>query len=119
MLRRFRLHWPGNEQGQALLEFAITFLLLLTVVFAIIEFCSLIYTYTVLADAANEGLRYAVVNSATATAATVNPIVKQYAALSLHNVAAISVTFACSGTGGSCAPPNDATITVSYPYLPY
>lgn len=52
----------SRQQGQALVEFVLTatFLVLLTV--AVLEVADFIYTYSVLADAANEGLRYAIVH---------------------------------------------------------
>jgi Flp pilus assembly protein TadG len=110
----FRRASHDDQRGQTIVEFALTFLLVVTVVFGTIEFCSLIYTYTVMADAANEGLRYAIVHSSD-TSGT-QAIVQQYAAYSLHDTSSITVTVTCAGT---CAPTSDVTITVSYPYVPY
>ena len=53
-----------RQRGQALVEFMLsaTFILLLTV--AVLEMAEFIYTYGVMADAAKEGVRYAIVHGA-------------------------------------------------------
>jgi Flp pilus assembly protein TadG len=103
-----------DQSGQTIIEFALIFLLILTLIFMMIEGFSLIYTYTVLADAANEGLRYAIVNSSNTSGAVA--VAKQYAANSFHNTSAITVSVTC---GGSCAPPDTVTVLVTYTYLPW
>ena len=112
--RRFAIALDKDQKGSGLIETAITFFLVVIVVFGTIEFSSLVYTYTVLADAANEGLRYAIVHSTSTTGATA--VVKQYASYSLHDTSKINVTVNCAST---CAPPDTVTITVSYTYVPY
>ena len=106
-----------DERGQSIVEFVLTFLIVLTVVFGLVEFTSVVYTKTVLSDAVNEGLRWAIVNSATASQGTVEPIVQQYAANSLHDTSSMTVTFTCQSVG--CAPPDTVTVTASYVYAPY
>jgi len=89
---------------------------ILTVVFSVFELGWLMYTYSVLADAANEGVRYAIVHSGgDPTGAQAK--VKTFAGTSMHNVSAIStsVTF----PDGSTAPPNRVRVTVTYTYIPY
>jgi Flp pilus assembly protein TadG len=113
-----RIRGLGQEQdGAASLEFVIAALLVVTLLFGAIEYCSLVYTYTVLSDAANEGLRYLTVNSGDTAGATSK--VTTYAGYSFHDTAALTVSVACSGVAGSCAPPSTAVITVTYPYVPY
>jgi len=87
-----------------------------TVVFWIFELGWLMYTYSVLADSVNEGVRYAIVHSGGDPAGT-QAKVKSFAAASLQNVSAItpSVTF----PDGSSTPPNLVRVTVTYTYIPY
>jgi TadE-like protein len=98
-----------------LLEFSISILLVLTILFSTCELCTLIYTYAVMSDAANEGVRYAVVHSSDSAGAITR--VKMYAALSLHNVAniAVSVTY----PDGTAVPPSRIAVSVTYHYVPY
>jgi Flp pilus assembly protein TadG len=106
----------GKEQlGAVLIEFAISALLVLTVLFLTLELCSAVYTYTVLADAANEGVRYAIVHSSDTNGAVSR--VKSYAAYSMHNVSnmQVSVTY----PDGSSVPPNRVAVSVTYQYVPY
>ncbi len=49
------------QRGQSLLETAMMIVVIFTVVFWIFELGWLMYTYAVMADAANEGVRYAIV----------------------------------------------------------
>ena len=87
-----------------------------TVVFWIFELGWLMYTYAVMADAANEGVRYAVVRSGGDVAGT-KAKVTTFAQASLHDVRGIStsVTF----PDGSAAPPNHVVVTVTYTYVPW
>jgi Flp pilus assembly protein TadG len=106
---------PKEERGAVLLEFSISILLVLTILFSTCELCTLIYTYAVMSDAANEGVRYAVVHSSDSAGAITR--VKMYAALSLHNVAniAVSVTY----PDGTAVPPSRIAVSVTYHYVPY
>jgi hypothetical protein len=54
-------HALRNECGAQTVEFALSILLLLTMLFAIIEFSLAMYSYEFLAYAAQEGARYAMV----------------------------------------------------------
>ena len=99
-----------------MVEFALSLLLILMLIFGIMEMCSFIYTYTVMADAANEGVRYAIVHTGDSTGTT--STVQTYAAYSLHDVSAMTVSVTCPDTGG-CAVSNRVVVTVSYNYVPY
>ena len=85
-------------------------------VFWVHEIGWLMYTYAVLADAANEGVRYAVVHSGGDVSGT-RTTVKTFAATSLHNVSAIStaVTF----PDGGAVPPKRVRVTVTYANIPF
>jgi Flp pilus assembly protein TadG len=105
-----------GESGESLLETAVMMAIIFGVVFWILELGWLMYTYSVMADAANEGVRYSIVHSggdAGGTQTTVNT----FATASLHDVSAIttSVTF----PDGSSAPPNRVRVMVTYTYIPY
>jgi Flp pilus assembly protein TadG len=54
----------GFQRGQATIEFAFVFILLMVMVFSIIEMVLFMHTYNVLADSAKEGVRYAIVHGA-------------------------------------------------------
>ena len=104
-----------QQEGTALVELALSILLVLTVIFMTIELTSAIYTYVVLTDAANEGLRYAIVHSGDTSGAISK--VKACAALSTHDVSKMSV--AVTYPDGSAVPPNRVAVTVTYNYVPY
>jgi Flp pilus assembly protein TadG len=105
-----------RQRGQSLLETAMMIVVIFTVVFWIFELGWMMYTYSVMADAANEGVRYAVVHSGGDAVGT-KARVTTFAQTSLHDVRAIStsVTF----PDGSAAPPNHVVVTVTYTYVPW
>ena len=105
-----------NQRGQSLLETAMMIVVIFTVIFWIFELSWLMYTYNVMADAANEGVRYAIVHSGGDAAGTV-ATVKTFAQTSLHDIKNISVSV--SFPDGSAAPPNTVTVTVTYTYVPW
>src|SRR6266567_9140562 len=102
MRERTHLRLQG-QRGQALIESLLMLVVIITVVLWVFELGWLMYTYSVLADAANEGVRYAIVHSGGDPAGT-QAKVKTFAAASMHDVNAIStsVTF----PDNSSAPPN-------------
>src|SRR5216683_7241702 len=108
-----RLH---RQRGQALVETALMMWVIITVVFFVFELGWLMYTYSALADAVNEGVRYAIVHSGGDPAGT-QAKVKTFAAASLHNVSTISVSV--TPPDGSYAPPNRVRVTVTYTYIPW
>ena len=105
-----------RQRGQSLVETALMIVVVFTVVLWIFELSWLMYTYSVLADAANEGVRYAIVHSGGDPAGT-QAKVKAFAGASMHDVNAIStsVTF----PDNSSAPPNRVQVTVTYTYIPF
>lgn len=105
-----------RQRGQSLLETAMMIVVIFTVVFWIFELGWLMYTYAVMADAANEGVRYAIVHSGGDSGGT-QARVKTFAGTSLHNVNALStsVTF----PDGSATPPNRVRVAVTYTYIPW
>jgi len=105
-----------RQRGQSLVELALVIVVILTIVLWIFELSWLMYTYSVLADAANEGVRYAIVHSGADPTGT-QAKVKAFAGASMHNVNAISVTV--SSPDGSYTPPNRVQVTVRYTYVPF
>lgn len=131
------MKWPMNnrkQNGQAAVEFALTIVFVMLLILAAIELTVMIYTYTVLADAAKEGVRYAVVHGTglgTANcsgpggggisctdsgAANVTAAVNKYTALSFHDSAAMTVT--PTYPDSSSVPPSRVRVTVTYLYQP-
>jgi Flp pilus assembly protein TadG len=135
--KRIRGGWSGDERGQAQVEFILTALPLLLLIFGIFEMIMLLYTYNVLADSAKEGVRYAIVHGAdsatpstgsgcsTSAATNVISAVQSYAKLSFHNVSSmtVDVCYPDGNTSSASDPPNEAQnrvrVTVSYPYAPF
>lgn len=105
-----------RQRGQSLLETAMMIVVIFNVAFWIFELGWMMYTYSVMADAANEGVRYAIVHSGGDTTGT-KARVTTFARTSLHNVNAIStsVTF----PDGNSTPPNRVRVAVSYTYVPW
>jgi len=128
----------ANQEGQALIEFALITVFVMLLIIGIIEMVVFIHTYNVLADSAKEGVRYAIVHGADSTAAS-GPtcpcsaidgdpgtgIVKTYAQYSLHDVSGtnmtVSVTYnpagetSCTGTTAN-KPPCTVQVVATYPY---
>src|ERR1043165_7889603 len=117
----------GRESGQALVEFAFVFMFWVIMVVAILEMVLFLHTYNVLADAAKEGVRYAIVHGTnnsipcgpvtcadvTGPAAPVGTtpvsgsgfgVVRTFAQYSLHNTSGMVVTM--SYPGGDATPAN-------------
>ena len=105
-----------RQRGQSLVETALMIWVIITVVFSVFELGWLMYTYSVLADAANEGVRYAIVHSGGDPAGT-QAKVKAFASTSMHDVSAISVSV--TSPDGTYAPPNRVRVTVTYTYIPF
>jgi len=105
-----------RQRGQSLLETALMIVVIFTVVFWIFELGWLMYTYSVMADAANEGVRYAIVHSGADPSGTTSKV-KAFAGTSLHNVSGISV--AVSHPDGDYVPPHRVSVRVTYTYVPW
>ena len=105
-----------GQRGQSAIETALMMVLIITVIFTIFEICELMYTYSVIADAANEGVRYAIVHSGGDVSGTRNQVLK-FAKLSMHDVSAMTTTV--SFPDGAATPPSRVRVTVSYSYIPY
>ncbi len=123
-----------KEKGQSAVEFALTIVFVMVLIVGAIEMTVMIYTYSVLADAAKEGVRYAVVHGTgvgtsycsgpggggvackDSGAANVQTVVSKYTALSFHDSTAMTVN--PSYPDASSAAPSRVRVTVTYVYQP-
>jgi len=123
-----------REKGQTLVEFALCIVFVFILIIGSIEMIVMIYTYSVLADAAKEGVRYGIVHGTglgagncsgpggggvtctDSTAANVTMAAKNFAGLSFHdtNAMTISPTY----PDGSSVAPSRVRVTISYSYQP-
>jgi len=126
-----------GEKGQAAVEFALTVVFLMLLIVAFVELVMMLHTYNVIADAAKEGVRYAIVHGAGNTGgsgptcpcaaidgAAGTGVVKTYAQYALHDTSAMTVTvnYNPGGNNGAAAcnkSPCLVRVTVSYPYQPF
>ncbi len=123
-----------SPKGQATVEFALTVIFVMVLILGSLEMFVLVYTYSVLADAAKEGVRYAVVHGtgvgvancsgpggggvscADSTAANVTAAVTNYTSFSFHDSSAMTVT--PTYQDASSVAPSRIRVTVTYPYQP-
>ena len=107
-----------RQRGQSLLETAIMMIVIFTLVFWVIELGYFTYTYSILADAANEGVRYSIVHSGGDAAGT-KTVVKNFVATSPQNVSSSISTSVTFPDVGGAAPPNRVVVAVTYTYVPF
>ena len=126
---------PPPDHGYALVEFALVLVIVMFVVFWAFEIFMLLYTYTVMADAAKEGVRYAIVHgcgnstcSGTCSPACSDPnganvasTVLSYAQESLHNTSNLSLGsgITVSYPDNSAEAPSRVQVVINYVYQPY
>lgn len=120
-----------GEEGAALVEMALSIVILLTIVLGIMKMCLALYTYHFVSDAAREGTRFAIVRGSTcaspgyecqATAAEIQTYVKNLGYPGI-DPSAMTVTSAWSAyPSGSCVavgcngPGDKVTVTVNYSF---
>jgi Flp pilus assembly protein TadG len=119
-----------SEDGSLMVETAMALLVVMPLVFWLFEICMLTYTYSVLGDAARQGIRYAIVHGTDSAVcsgpstgcgdsvgANVSAVVKKAAAYSFHNLSnmQVSVTY----PDASSSPPSRVAVAISYTYVPY
>jgi len=124
-----------GEAGQAQVEFALVIVFIMLLIVGFIELILFMYTYNVVADAAKEGVRYAIVHGAANTGGS-GPtcpcsaidgepgtgVVKTYAQYSLHDVKGtkmtVTVDYNPGGNNGAACnkSPCLVRVSVNYPY---
>jgi Flp pilus assembly protein TadG len=105
-----------RQSGKSLIETALSMVIIIVVIFWIFELSWLLYTHSVLADAANEGVRYAIVHSGGDASGT-EAVVLKFARTSLHDVSAMTTTV--EFPEGDALPPHRVRVTVRYPYIAF
>ncbi len=127
----------ARARGAVQIEFVLSIMLLMFVVFWLWELCMATYTYSVLSDAAKEGVRYAIVhgtmnsscagpcsspvspptNDCVSSASAVQSVVTDYAAYTFHDVSGLSVCVVYPD--GKSDSPSRVLVKVTYAYVPY
>ena len=100
---------PIRQKGQSLVEFALLLPVLLLVIFGLLDMGRAVYTYTVLAHAAHEGARQAVIVDNT------NQAVVDAA---LQTAVAVNLLASEVQILGTRQPGTQVTVTVSHPFAP-
>lgn len=131
-----------NERGQALVEFALTLAFIFLLFIGLLEIIFLMYAYNTLANAAKEGVRYAIVHGTqnvncsgplsstfctspdTSPYANVQAVVANFAGLSMQKVPAGNVTVdynpnSANPTGACNNPGCLVRVTVHQKYQPF
>ncbi len=120
----------SEQCGSMLIEFALSVWTLFLLTFLIFEFCMTIYTYSVLGNAAREGVRYAIVHGTDSsscsgpssgcgdtTGSNISTVVRGFAAVSFHDISGMTVT--PSWPDGTSTPASRIKVTINYPYVAY
>ncbi|MEO8735861.1 MAG: TadE/TadG family type IV pilus assembly protein, partial [Edaphobacter sp.] len=110
------------------LETALCVMLIMTLVLGIIECSVMMYTYSVLGDAARHGVRYAIIHGASSSncsgpstgcadssATNVVNDVTTYANIFANNISGMTVQVTYPDVGGSTSP-SRVTVAITYTY---
>jgi Flp pilus assembly protein TadG len=133
IMRRGRKNQLRGQRGQATVEFALTTVFIVLLIISTIELIMMIYTYNTIAEAAKEGVRYAIVHGTNSSSPSgpaagsgsncatnitaVTTTVQNYAKLSFHNVSAMTVSVCY--LDGNNRPPGRVQVQIHYPYIPW
>jgi Flp pilus assembly protein TadG len=113
-------HPRAGSRGQSLVEFSLSALLLVLLMFGVFEISRMLLVFTTVANAARAGCRYAVVHGSddAATSNQIKTLVKGY--LSAAPMSFANATIAIGGTGGAGGNiGTTVSVTVTYPYDPW
>lgn len=129
-MRRCRLRAIAEDGGSVLIEFALSVWTLLLLTFLIFEFCMTVYTYSVLSNAAREGVRYAIVHGTDSASCSgpsagcgdssggnIKTVVTGFAGVSFHDLTGMTVT--PSWPDSASTPASRVKVTINYPYVAY
>ncbi len=124
-----------GDRGAVQIEFILSFLTIMFVIFGMWELIMIVHTMNVLSDAAKEGVRYAIVHGGGGSANCSGPsppagctspdtggsrvvaVVQDYAKLSLHDISAITITV--TYPDGQIVSPSRVRVEVAYAFVPY
>lgn len=124
-IRRQRPSRIRDSRGAVQIEFILSFLITIFIMFAMWELIMIVHTMNVLSDAAKEGIRCAVVSGRSCnTVPTGCPFdpdkikcrVWSYARLSFHDMSGLTITMTPSTIP---AAGERVRIVVSYPFIPF
>lgn len=115
-----------GTNGEALLEFALSLPSVIIVMLWFFELTLSVYAYTVIADSAKEGIRYATVHGALSGSPSgpvcpcpdVENVVKSFAQGSLHDISGMTVTVSYPDLTLNL-PSSLVKIQVTYTLVPY
>ena len=133
--RRFARRFGRDRRGAAQIEFVLSILTVMFVLFGIWECVMVVYTLNVLSDAAKEGVRYAIVHgsrsvipSGPGNTAAVESVVRDWAKASFRDVSSTTMTVTVSYLYTDPVtrvqtveniPGSIVTVNVSCQFLPY
>ena len=119
-----------DETGSALIETALSLIVTFLLAFGLFELCMFSYTCIVLNDAAQEGVRYAIMHGTNSSNCSgpdpgctdssysnVKAVVKTAASASLHDISAMTVNVTYGDA--TAAPGHPVSVQVVYTYVPY
>ena len=115
-----------SARGAVQIEFILSILVVMFVMFGMWELIMIVHTMNVLSDAAKEGVRYAIVHGSYNTSGAqcgpgnTTPIVQAvtgYAAMSFHDMSAISVNVTYPNGTNTTGDP--VRVEVYYTFVPY
>lgn len=121
-----------GEQGAAVVEMALSMIVLLTLIFGLLEICLALYTFHYVSDAAREGSRYAIVHGSTCTVSGVSCTMNStgiqtyvrnlgYPGIQSSNMT-VTTTWSAYPAGGTCyalgcnGPGDLATVQAQYAF---
>jgi Flp pilus assembly protein TadG len=118
------------SRGQTFAEFMMVVLPTLSLMFGIISFAMVIYTYSFLSNAARDAVRYAIVHGSKSTSPVTADDVQTFVRNKAQGLqsSSISVTSCwnptttpptCPGPSGQNAPGSVVSVQVSYSYHPF
>ena len=110
-----------SENGQSLVEIAITFNLLMGFIFVRVELCLVFYSYGMISESAREGTRYAIMHGATCVSSSSTSCTASAAAISTYvrglgwpNAGGGTVTPTVTFPDGNQSPGSRVHIAITY-----
>lgn len=120
----------SDDGGSLVVETALALMIAMPMVLWLFELCMFTYTYSVLGDAARQGVRYAIVHGTDTTncsgpsagcsdsvGANVVSVVQKAAAYSFHDLSQMNVQV--TYPDGTSNPPSRVDVAINYTYVPY
>jgi Flp pilus assembly protein TadG len=108
----------NGESGQSLVEFAISAVTVLVLVFAVIDFSYLFLVKLTLQNAARQAGRYAITGQSMPGQSRYNSILltAENTSMGIASNSNITICGGATGCGSGGGPSDTVTITITYPY---